>query len=53
VEFAAWRDHHAGRLPVGRIGRSDEAASAALYLMPNGFVTGEVLNLDGGLKAIP
>jgi NAD(P)-dependent dehydrogenase (short-subunit alcohol dehydrogenase family) len=53
AEFAAWRDHHAGRLPVGRIGRPEEAASAALYLMTNGFVTGEVLNLDGGLEAIP
>jgi NAD(P)-dependent dehydrogenase (short-subunit alcohol dehydrogenase family) len=53
AEFEAWRDHHGGRLPVGRIGRPEEAAGAALYLMTNGFVTGEVLNVDGGLEAIP
>jgi NAD(P)-dependent dehydrogenase (short-subunit alcohol dehydrogenase family) len=52
-EFEAWRDHHAARLPVGRIGRPEECAGAALYLMTNGFVTGQVLNVDGGLESIP
>ncbi|MDX1432418.1 MAG: SDR family oxidoreductase [Gammaproteobacteria bacterium] len=53
AEFVAWRDHHAARLPVGRIGRPEECAHAALYLMTNGFVTGEVLHVDGGLETIP
>lgn len=37
-------------IPVGRFGRSEEAAHAVLFLAsPNaGFVTGECLNLSGG-----
>ncbi len=37
-------------IPVGRPGRSDEAAEAALYLASHnaGYVTGETLNLSGG-----
>ena len=51
-EFRQWREHHSRRLPVGRIGRPEEAAEAALFLMSNGFVNGHVLNLDGGVEAI-
>jgi len=53
AEFQAWVRHHSERLPVGRIGRPEECAQAALYLMSNGFVTGTVLNVDGGLESIP
>lgn len=53
AEFEAWRDHHAARLPVGRIGRPEECAQAAIYLMSNGFVTGEVLHVDGGVETVP
>ncbi|MEJ1158992.1 SDR family NAD(P)-dependent oxidoreductase [Prosthecomicrobium sp. N25] len=37
-------------IPVGRFGRSEEAAHAVLYLASrnSGFVTGECLNLSGG-----
>lgn len=37
-------------IPVGRFGRSEEAAKAALYLASrdSGYVTGETLNLSGG-----
>jgi 3-oxoacyl-[acyl-carrier protein] reductase len=37
-------------IPVGRFGRSEEAAAAVLYLASRnaGFVTGECLNLSGG-----
>ena len=37
-------------IPVGRFGRSEEAAHAVLFLASNkaGFVTGECLNLSGG-----
>ncbi len=36
--------------PVGRIGRAEEVAEAALYLASEaaGFITGEVLNISGG-----
>lgn len=37
------------RLPVGRVGTPEEAASVAMMFMTNGFVTGQVLALDGGL----
>jgi NAD(P)-dependent dehydrogenase (short-subunit alcohol dehydrogenase family) len=39
------------RLPLGRYGEPDEAASVAMMFMTNGFVTGQVLVLDGGLLA--
>ncbi len=38
----------AGRLPVGRVGRPEDIADAALMLMTNGFITGIVLDVDGG-----
>jgi len=36
--------------PVGRAGRSEDVAKAVLYLAGAGFVTGEVLTLDGGMS---
>jgi len=38
----------AGRLPVGRVGRPEDIAEAYLYLMGNGFTTGESIVVDGG-----
>ena len=35
-------------LPVGRVGRPEERADAAIFLMGNGYATGTVLQLDGG-----
>ena len=35
-------------LPVGRVGRPEELARAYLFVMTNGFVTGSVLDVDGG-----
>jgi NAD(P)-dependent dehydrogenase (short-subunit alcohol dehydrogenase family) len=43
----------AKRLPVGRIGTAEEAAMAAIFLMTNGYVDGQVLGLDGGHLAVP
>ncbi len=37
-----------GNLPVGRIGRPDDIAEAAQYLLQNGYSTGAVLDVDGG-----
>ncbi|MBF9033924.1 SDR family oxidoreductase [Rhodobacterales bacterium HKCCE2091] len=44
------RERLRGQVPVGRFGRSVEAAHAVLYLASPlaGFVTGECLNLSGG-----
>ena len=45
--------HFAARLPVGRIGTTHECALAVVYLMVNGFVTGQVLGVDGGHECMP
>lgn len=36
-------------IPLGRTGRAEEIAEAAVYLACAGYVTGEVLRVDGGL----
>lgn len=36
------------KLLIGRVGETDEAAEAYLYLMKGGFTTGQVLVVDGG-----
>ncbi len=38
-------------LPVGRVGTADELGRAALFAMTNGFMTGAILQVDGGLNA--
>ena len=35
--------------PVGRVGRAKDIAGAVLYLADAGFVTGQVLTVDGGM----
>ncbi len=35
--------------PVGRVGRAEDIAGAVLYLAGAGFVTGQVLTVDGGM----
>ncbi len=35
-------------LPVGRVGTVEEIASAVIMAMSNGFITGTVLDIDGG-----
>ena len=53
VQVAAGSEHMAEVLkgiPVGRVGRSEEAAHAVLFLASRnaGYVTGETMNLSGG-----
>jgi NAD(P)-dependent dehydrogenase (short-subunit alcohol dehydrogenase family) len=38
----------AARLPVGRIGHAEDCALGAIYLMANGYVTAQLLGIDGG-----
>jgi NAD(P)-dependent dehydrogenase (short-subunit alcohol dehydrogenase family) len=38
----------AQRLPVGRVGEADDLARAYIYLMREGFSTGQVIVVDGG-----
>jgi NAD(P)-dependent dehydrogenase (short-subunit alcohol dehydrogenase family) len=46
---AALFEGYAAGTPVGRIGRPEDVADAVLYLAGNGFVTGTVLDVSGGL----
>jgi 3-oxoacyl-[acyl-carrier protein] reductase len=39
----------ASRIPVGRLGRPEEVADLALAVLRNGYLTGQVVGLDGGL----
>jgi 3-oxoacyl-[acyl-carrier protein] reductase len=41
----------AGRIPLRRFGRPDDIAEAALFLAGPGagYITGQVLTVDGGL----
>ena len=41
-----------GKTPLGRIGEAEDIAAAAVYLSSRagGFVTGKVLEVDGGLQ---
>ncbi|KUM26035.1 short-chain dehydrogenase [Mesorhizobium loti] len=41
---------YAGKTPVGRIGRAEDVAAAIAFLVSNGFMTGQVLTCDGGLR---
>ncbi|RRI07025.1 SDR family oxidoreductase [Mesorhizobium tamadayense] len=41
---------YAGKTPVGRIGRAEDVADAIAFLVANGFMTGQVLTCDGGLR---
>ncbi len=38
------------RIPLRREGSADDVAEAALGLIQNGFITGEVLTVDGGMS---
>ena len=44
----------AGRHPIGRLGRPEEIANAALYLLSDesAFVTGAEFAIDGGYTAV-
>lgn len=39
-------------LPLHRLGTSEEAGSAAVFLMVNTFMNGSVLNIDGGARLV-
>ncbi len=42
----------ADRLPVRRVGRTEDVASTVLYLMKNGYTTGTVIHVDGGHRLV-
>ena len=50
TEARAHFDRVAHAHPVGRVGTADDVAQAILFLMMNGFMTGAVLDIDGGWR---
>jgi len=45
-------DEQARTLPVGRVGGPEDVGHAVLFLVENGFVTGTVIECDGGLHLL-
>lgn len=48
----AYLRENEARLPAKRMGTADEAAEAILLLMTNGYMTAEVLHVDGGMRLV-
>jgi 3-oxoacyl-[acyl-carrier protein] reductase len=42
----------ASRIPVGRMGTAEEVAQAVLSVLGNGYITGQTMQLNGGLNFI-
>lgn len=40
---------NAGRVPAGRLGEPEEVAEAVLMLARNGFISGQTINVNGGM----
>ena len=38
-----------GRIPVGRLGSPQEVADVVVMLARDGFITGQTININGGL----
>ena len=45
---AAMLDKMGAGLPLGRVGKAEEVATAILFLMSNSYVTGATIDVDGG-----
>ncbi len=54
VDSEAKREMSAKRHPLGRIGRPDDIAAVAAFLLSDdaGWVTGQVIGVDGGLSSL-
>jgi len=48
-QLAQQKTNVAENVPLGRVAKIDEVASAYIYLMENDFITGQVLKVDGGV----
>lgn len=42
----------AANIPLKKVATTAEVASAYLYLMTNDFITGQIINVDGGTSAL-
>lgn len=51
-ERKAFFEQIASKVPVGRVGRTEDIAQAVLFLMKNGYATGSVVHVDGGHRLV-
>ncbi|MBY7145111.1 SDR family oxidoreductase [Virgibacillus sp. NKC19-3] len=51
-ERKAFYDAVGGQLPMKRVGQPEDVAESVIYLLRNGFSTGEVLHVEGGHRLI-
>lgn len=49
----AMRDREVARIPIGRPSTCDEIAEAVLFAVNNGSITGETININGGMYFAP
>lgn len=52
AEVAATEHYFATTIPLQRTANIEEVASAYLFLMQNGFVTGQTIAVDGGIELV-
>ena len=45
-------NHFAEQLPVGRVGNVEDVAHTISYLLTNTFITGSIVDVDGGHRVI-
>jgi NAD(P)-dependent dehydrogenase (short-subunit alcohol dehydrogenase family) len=48
-QFAAAEREVSSNVPLGRLASVEEVASSYIHLMTNGFITGQVISVDGGV----
>lgn len=46
-------EQSAAKAPVGRVGQPEDVAQAIVFLIQNTFVTGSILDCDGGARLVP
>ncbi|WP_330646928.1 SDR family oxidoreductase (plasmid) [Thioclava litoralis] len=52
AEVAQTKQHFSDLIPLGRTAEIAEVSSAYLFLMQNGFITGQTLAVDGGVDLV-
>ncbi len=54
IDVEAWYARLGGNVPIGRVGRAEEAANVIAFLVSDAasFVTGSSINIDGGASAV-
>ncbi|MEG0289263.1 MAG: SDR family oxidoreductase, partial [Carnobacterium sp.] len=43
------KEQAVGQIPLKRFGQVEDVARAAVFLSENNYITGQVINIDGGM----